>query len=191
MKREITLRLDFIPATIGEAEMRLIQSLIDAHCEASWANAGNASNLVCAMAAAGSGSFTNAIAAALLCTGAIHAPLIGARKILREATAQEITEALTRGQLIPGFGHSFFRDQIDPAFKGLMTSIESGWPAVAKRIVELREAIWAAGKRIWPNAALLTAAVCEIAKIPDGLEICFFALPRLPVWAKQAVGGEV
>ncbi len=70
----------------------------------------------------GSGSITQAIAAALLTTGRKHAPITEARGLLNIyrrdslAATRIVQQALMDNVKIPGLGNSFYKDEIDPLF---------------------------------------------------------------------------
>jgi hypothetical protein len=148
------------------------------------------SKAVFGLAYVGSGSFVQALAAAVLTFGSeagLHGPTLGARKLLVSDTSiSDISDILASGRRVPGFGNSFFKNEIDPAFKKLAESIASFFPKLDERILELAQHLYrSTGTRLYPNAAMYTAAVCEICECPAGKEFVFLGLPRIPVWAEQ------
>jgi citrate synthase len=179
-----TLILGFIPDTTDENAAGLLELLLRAHQGAAQNNQ-NASSVVAKIATEGSGSFVQGVASAILTLGSergFHGPTLAARRLLRGETA---VESILQGQgRVPGFGNSFFRDRIDPAFEETWATLRAHYPVIANRINQLREQLWTKGKTVYPNAALFTAAVCEILRVPDGVESAFFIIARLPVWAK-------
>jgi citrate synthase len=136
-------------------------------------------------AAIGSGRLANAIAAAILTTGAAHAPIAEARRVLETADPRRLQELISAGHKIPGFGNSFFPAG-DPAWFPVAALIQSEFPDTHCRIEELAEAV----KKARPNAALYSAAACALAAVPPGLEDLFFILPRTPIWAESCLGRQ-
>jgi len=158
----------------------LLQTLLDAHRSAATANP-NASKQLAITAFAGSGNLASAIIAGMSCIGGLHAPLTQARTIYRSATYASIRAHIDR---IPGFGNSFYPDSSDPSFHSVEMLLAARYPKELARIGQLTEWI---GLPLHPNAALYTAAVCEILGLPDGIEPMLFAIARIPVWAKAAI----
>lgn len=177
MSEYITIRADFIPAL--DAPMRvLLDTLMDSHRSAAQNNP-NASKTAAVQAWHGSGNYVQGVCAGLLTTGAKHAPLRAARAVFR-STPLQIEVRANRGEIVPGFGNSFYKDMIDPSFQPVMDELMK-FPG-GRKVTELRDAMWRAKRQVWPNAALLTAAVCDTIKCPDGIEEFFFLTARLPVW---------
>lgn len=166
--------------------------LVRAHRLAAYANQ-PVSNAVCAAVAAGSGSFAAGVAAAILSTGGKHAPFAEARKVLRgdydrdghnyHGGGGDLQERVAYGWKVPGFGNSFHRHQIDPAFSPLALMLR---PATRNRILSLAGVLWGMGKKVHPNAAMFTAAVLEELELPDEFGLVAFVLGRLPEWALAA-----
>jgi citrate synthase len=182
-----TLTLGFIPDTADVHAAGLVELLFHAHQTAAQNNQ-NASSVVAKIATEGSGNFVQGVASAILTLGSehgLHGPTLAARRLLRGETTVEGLLA-SQGH-VPGFGNSFFRDRIDPAFEEVWAMLQAHYPDTANRINQLKEQLWAKGKTIYPNAALFTAAVCEILRVPDGVEAALFIIARLPVWVK---GGQ-
>ncbi len=178
----VNIPLDFLPADLGENERELLATLMESHRQAARNNA-NLSKAVAVEAWRGSGSFVQAACAGCLTIGGLHAPIAAARKVWCHATITRLTMRVRDGEKVPGFGNSFFKDRIDPAFEPVAELLKVKFPMAASHLDDLTEAVWRGGKRIFPNAALLTAAVCELIGIPEGIEEALFILARLPVWA--------
>lgn len=136
-----------------------------------------------------SGSVINAIAAAVLSVGQRHAPVSEARSVYESWTKEQIEEAITTKNIIPGFGNSFFRDSIDPSWSPVHEYIQIFYPRVYERINTLTEEITKAreGKKLWPNAALYTAALCSQLGFQHGTESMLFVMSRLPIWFTKAL----
>lgn len=156
----------------------LMELLIRAHQEAAESNS-NASSQLCQIASAGSGDFSKGMIAAIASIGGMHAPLYQARMVYRHATKEWIANQ----KIVPGFGNSFYKGSIDPSFVNLDAVLRVTYPEVSARIDELHG--WV--KKVYPNAALYTAAVCELCKVPDGIESVLFVISRAPVWASRQV----
>ena len=157
----------------------LVEILIEAHQKAARDNS-NASSQLAIVATQGSHDFSKGVIAAIASTGGGHAPLLQARQVYRYATKEWVEQQ----KIVPGFGNSFHKDKIDPAFDEVMDILRENFPEAARRIDELHG--WV--KKVYPNAALITAAVCEICGVPDGLESALFIISRVPMWAAQVVG---
>jgi citrate synthase len=102
---------------------------------------------------------------------------------------QVVQVMIRRGQMIAGFGNSFYKTSIDPAFNDVMAILQVSFPKVMARINELSGWLIEAGKPLYPNAALITAAVCSELGIRGGTETSLFILWRLPVWVNEMTKG--
>jgi hypothetical protein len=170
------IQLPFISGGKNPNPEALLDPLMDAHMAAA-RRLDNASTNAVINACAGSGDLGKGIAAALLTTGYRHAPLEQARRVYEEGIE------LPARFPIPGFGNSFFKDSIDPAFSTLSELLEEEYPSIAARIELLTKQVRElTGKNLFPNAALFTAAVCSEIGVPRGAEIAIFILARMPVW---------
>ncbi len=172
---------DLLPPLTPEKEA-LLEALFEAHTKAARDN-NNLSSAVARAAWKGSRSFVQAVTSATLTIGGDHGPIVQARDLFRSAKPADIDHMIQMGQKIPGFGNSFFKDRIDPAFQPVADLLQEKFTDAWVRIVTLRNALAQAGKSLFPNAAILSAAVCEVLGVPDGIEPLLFLLPRLPVWA--------
>lgn len=171
----LEIELDFL----GNGHEELVSQLVFAHQDAARTNQ-NASSQIAVIASKGSGDFSKGVIAGIASIGGAHAPLYQARQVYRHATKDWIATQ----KIVPGFGNSFYKDKIDPSFELLDKYIRKEYPTAAGRIDELHGYV----KKVYPNAALYTAAVCEICEVPDGLESALFIISRVPVWAAQVVG---
>lgn len=163
-----------------DTRTELLALVWNAQRRAAAANTSNASNVATMIAAAGSGSALNAIVSAMLSTGGVHAPVAQAREVLFR---RPVPAELPAGKLVPGFGNSFHKDQIDPEWKAAACRLRD-FPAVWEPICAWSALLESAGKPKHPNAAALTAAVAELVRWPDGLEVILVAQPRFVVWAE-------
>jgi len=165
-----------------EKVARLVELVFEAHQVAAKNNASASSEAVC-MAAGGSGSFRQAVVAALMTLGIRHGPIGAARLVFTTDSYHSIES----GAKIPGWGNSFFKDGIDPAWQKVDDYLKEHFEQEWSKVDAVTNELHAAGKRIYPNAAIYTAIACELCHVPAGLEELFFILPRLPVWAELAL----
>jgi len=179
--------IEYIPNLNGE-QKRLLDALCWAHQEAAKVNR-NVSTVTMMNAMMGSGRIENGIAAAILTLGHIHAPILAARGLYENGEKEVVQLMIRRGQKIAGFGNSFYKTSIDPAFNDVMNILNVSFPKAIARINELSGWMIEAGKPLYPNAALITAAVCSECKIRGGTESSLFILWRLPVWVDEMTRG--
>jgi citrate synthase len=179
---KVALELPFVPP-LSVQQLNLLELLLVAHQRATCDNQ-NASRQVAFVATKGSGRFSQGAAAGILTIGLRHAPIGAAREVL-SWTSADISEAIRHGKIVPGWGNSFHRDGIDPAFMPVWDALHASWPAMTAWIAHHTNLFHGLGKRVYPNAALLTAAVCEICEIPTGIEEALFIVARVPVWAAE------
>ncbi len=177
----ISIDLDFIE---NQSHAELINLTLRCHANAAVVNK-NASSFVGEIAFEGSGSFKESVVASLMTTGVKHAPIGLARSSLA-LTVDQVKSIVSQGGIIYGFGNSFFREAIDPSFQPIYDFIRENYPEYQAKIDGLHQALVVSGKNVFPNAAISTAAVCEIIGCPVGLEDFFFILGRIPAWASQA-----
>lgn len=154
--------------------------LVAAHGRAAAANQ-PVSNAVCAAVAEGSGSFAAGVAAAILSTGDRHAPFAAALEVL---LGQRSARAIAfGGGTVPGFGNSFWKEGIDPAFVPV-------WNMLPRRrrddLDHTTRLLHLAGKIVYPNAAIITAAVLAELNLGPEFGLVAFVLGRLPEWALAA-----
>jgi len=163
----------------GTKDDVLLNLLVKAHQDAANNNP-NASAELCVVATKGSGDFTKGVIAGLASTGGAHAPLREAREVYLHGPKENT-------KIIPGFGNSFYKDKIDPAFQPVMQHLVVKYRAHYNHLVyRMNEARRLTGKELFPNAAIITAAVCEVLQIPDGMESLIFMMARIPVWAEKS-----
>lgn len=171
----------------------LVEALFAAHREAAIAN-DNASKLCVQQAWGGSGRFENAIIAGMATIGALHAPLVAARKLFELGGSADlyIEEWVKRGERVPGFGNSFFGGRGDHSFNEPCRILMRAYGWAYDRVGELKGTIeWVRQERgkeaaeISPNAAMWTAVIASICEVPIGLEPALFAMARIPAWAEM------
>lgn len=160
----------------------LLSMVWDAHVCAAETN-DSLSKSIAYQVGVGSGSFCHSAAAAMLSTGTRHGPIRAARSSL-DLTSEQAEQYARSGLKIPGFGNSFFKTSLDPAWEQVNTYIVSYYPEQASRIENVRTGLWNAGKKLYVNAAGLTAATCDALQLPYGVEDGLFVFPRINVWWK-------
>lgn len=166
---------------------RILQTLRRAHYTAATVNDNVSSAIVKQIARVGK-PLPEAIAAALLSVGELHAPVTQARVLLFRGTDEQIEIELKSGRRAPGFGNSFFKDGIDPAWRDMDVLIEKEFQDTWKRLWAIAELIRSVkGKMIYPNAAAYTAIVAHHLNMAWGAEPMLVIMGRLPAWTDQFI----
>lgn len=161
----------------------LLEALVKAHYSAARDNS-NLSKQVVGETGYGSGDFGKAAAAGLLSLGGLHGPVVQARRLLRHATPEKISEILSDKTLrIPGWGNSFFKDKIDPVWDEVVALLRPR--PIWDKIRMIDAVIKSHGKNIYPNAGIFSAACMEEMGWTDGTEMVIFLVARSPVWALE------
>ncbi len=170
-----------------EESESLLEALAVAHRTAASVNQ-NASSMAVRLASLCGVPFESAVASGLLTFGAKHAPIADARRFIYQTPPSRQDEQIERGDKIPGWGNSFFKDSIDPAFQEIERYLQNYHPshlgildAIGQKILER------GGKKLYPNAAAFTAVTADILGIVPGVEVLLVLGFRLPVWAAQYV----
>lgn len=182
----------------NQLQQTLIDALLKSHYDAAINNQ-NISKQSFQVALAGSGSPLQAVCAGLLSTGGIHAPVIETRDALRMFRGdREGWKAIARNQVeynqkIPGLGNSFFRDCIDPAFMPAYNAYQELHGFLNGNSISLlddyayccNQVIFKSNDKdqyLHPNAALITAAACELMEALPFIELWFFISARSRAW---------
>ena len=185
----LNINIDFALENATPEKLRLLQAVMDAHDMAA-RNNHNASSGAAVNAFFGSAQLTNGIASAILTLGDAHGPIGPARFVYEKFDERALKSAIEAGMKIPGFGNSFFKDRIDPAWSHVREVIETDFPNANRRINQLHGWMKEAGKDVYPNAALYTAVICsELGMIP-GSEAAIFILARTAAWTSMCVKNE-
>jgi citrate synthase len=176
-----------VPADPSVEQIRLLDLIVEAHQKAARENA-NGSTQAFLMAVQGSGSLRQGIVAAMMTMGLKHAPIAQARWVYEHATEQWLASEVKAGRKIAGFGSTFHRDQMDPAFQEVSAYLSAHFTDQFSRLASL--VFWvrsATNRKLYPNAGMFTAVASVILKIPNGLEELLFLMARMPVWAELAL----
>lgn len=170
---------------LAPSEKRGLLSMLFVAHEESARNNANLSNAAVDIARIGGVSFGQAVIAAVSTLGERHGPITSARSVLYARPNEAIHSAIESGVKLPGWGNSFFKDRIDPAWSSLNEAIKDAFPEDSQRLDSITSWLWEAGKRVHPNAAAFTAIVAERIGLPVGAEVGLFVAARLPVWASR------
>lgn len=164
----------------------LLQALYKAHAEV--AIRGNPSHQALILAAQGSRNYFNALTAAFATYGGLHGPLGATYDLLvRDDPCHEIQIRLEVGLKIPGYGNSFYKDGIEPAFLPVEEELRKVNPVLAGKIDLMTEFIHGMGKKIYPNPSTFTCAVALVEGVPKEAVGFLVVQARLLVWTKEFV----
>jgi hypothetical protein len=170
---QVTIEIPFLlePSVMVQ---RYLRAVFRAHQKAAKDNP-NVSSQVVQAATFGSSLFRQGVMAAIGTMGVRHAPIGDARWGLMKGWT---------GPWIPGWGNSFHKGKIDPAWDEPARLLSVDFPDWQKKLDAITNDLHAKGKMVYPNAAAFSAIACELVQLPWGLEDLFFLLPRLPIWAQ-------
>jgi len=158
------------PATIEERT--LLGELHAAHLISSYRN--NASSVAVANSAGGSGNYFQSIASALLTLGGMHGPLFQSYDFLTGKTFDGIQ---------PGWGNSFVKGELDPAWIKVDLFIKEHWPEIHRRIEQKTKELHESGKVVFPNPSIYTAAVALAIRLPRDIVPILFVASRIEAWS--------
>jgi citrate synthase len=185
----LKLNIDFALEEVTPEKLELLQAVFDAHDMAARNNQ-NASSGAAVNAFFGSAQLTNAIASAILTLGDAHGPIGPARFVYEKFDERSLKLAILSGMKIPGFGNSFFKDSIDPAWSRVREIIEVDFKKANDRIKQLHGWMKEVGKDVHPNAALYSAVICNELGMVHGSESAIFVLARTAAWTSLCMKNE-
>jgi citrate synthase len=185
----LKLNIDFALEEVTPEKLELLQAVFDAHDMAARNNQ-NASSGAAMNAFFGSAQLTNAIASAILTLGDAHGPIGPARFVYEKFDERSLKSAILSGMKIPGFGNSFFKDSIDPAWSRVREIIEVDFKKANDRIKQLHGWMKEVGKDVHPNAALYSAVICNELGMIHGSESAIFVLARTAAWTSLCMKNE-
>lgn len=171
---------DILLRKLNDEERHLVTALFQGHIQAALENDNLSSQVFKAsfMATEDAGA---AMIAALCTTGTHHAPIIKARQMIYGTDDTFVKKMLANGHRFPGFGNSFFKDGIDPAFQEVAEILSQ--LSVWERVLKIQSLIAESkGKVIHPNAAAFTAAVAEHLQLDLHETLWLFLAPRSAAW---------
>lgn len=176
-------------------ENALLWHLAEAHSKV--ALRGNLSGHVFQQAFASSGSYTNALIAALSTLGTRHGPITQTQWLLEtvahEGTTRSMMDYSVRGK-VPGWGNSIIKGRPDPAFilvEHHLREHERGshqHPAAISAIDAITRSLRSAGKMVYPNPSCWTAAVAITVGLPATHAPYLFVAGRLGAWGASTLG---
>ena len=122
--------------------------------------------------------FTDAVAAALLTLGTLHAPIEQAYALLigEKPTARDM---LGRGKRVPGWGSAFVKGKPDATWSDVRAHLDVTFIDSITRVLGN-----APGGALYPNAAAYTAQYAIQAGIPMALAPALVVEARLLPWQK-------
>lgn len=173
---------------LAASQAKALTLILQAHEQCAMRD--NISTVTVRNTAIGSGSYTNAVAAALMTVGATHAPLIPALQFLVQFNPDEIDEFarhVEMGGLVPGWGSDFAKNGPDPVLKPIADCISEFFPGIDARIQRVTDELHARSKMVYPNLACYTAAAGMAIEIPPPLLPWIFIQGRLAEFARQFV----
>lgn len=170
--------------TATMTDERLLLCLNAAH-EAS-ALRHNISHEALILATVGSGSYLQAITAAMMTLGGAHAPLVETCLLLQADHPEDwVAGAVLRGTLVPGWGNGFVKDGPDPFWEELDQTLRDDGNAYIGKVDAVTTALHAQGKMIYPNPSCYTAVVALTLGLPPAASPYLFLAARLPKWTQE------
>ena len=137
------------------------------------------------------GSMANATASAVLTLGETHAPIAQAREVFEVWTENDVYDTIQGGYRVFGYGNSFHKDSIDPAWYPVWEYLSV---AFKKEYVHLGELTsWVnthSSKPLYPNPAMFSAILCHILRWRVGSEMSLFILARIPAWVESGLENQ-
>lgn len=164
-------------------EKELLGAVLDAHYKSAFRE--NLSSTAVKLAAAGSGDYTKAIAAALSTLGGVHAPLVQTYQFLADDDlGYSVNAALEQGLKVPGWGNSFHKGEPDPLWQDVDRLLRTHWPSLAARMDHVTGTLLAAGKNLQPNPSAYTALSAAALGMSAHVAPYLFVMGRLQGWSE-------
>lgn len=166
--------------------VQLLDALNTAHEQSALRH--NFSHDALILASLGSGSYVQAITAAIMTIGGTHAPLLDTYRVLSvpaEDVSTSVQAFVKAGVKVPGWGNGFIKDVADPIWGEVDALLRESDAALMKKVDLITEALHAAGKRIYPNPSCYTAAAALVLGMPRDAIPFLFISGRLPAWTKE------
>lgn len=170
-------------ATWSAGQASLYQAVLEAHGAS--ATRSNISHEVLKLAMIGSGSYMQAIAAALMSLGGMHAPLAQTYDLLHRFNTLDVARSLyENGQMIPGWGNAFVKGAPDPLWAEADRYLRVLVPGTMERMDEVTAFLHQKGKHIYPNPSCWTAAAGIALGFDRQTTGYLFVQGRLPAWTR-------
>jgi len=167
----------------AEAALRLKALVCDAHREACYNNNNLSSDIIKRIALT-KVPFQQALIGAIASGGERHGPTRQCRLLIYGGGPEAALELLERGEKVPGFGNSFFREDIDAAWFKVRDFVKAEMPEDWERLDRIHQAVLTV-KPIHPNAASFTAICAHKLGLPVGAELALAIEARVMVLAIQ------
>ena len=162
-----------------------ILSVLNAAHEAS-ALRRNPSHEALILATVGSGSYLQAITAAMMTLGGTHAPLVETCYFLKQAQpAESVPRIISLRRRIPGWGNGFVKGEADPIWTETDQVLREAAPELMAKVEAVTTALHEAGKRIYPNPSCYTAVTALLLELLPEASPFLFLYARLPKWTEE------
>jgi citrate synthase len=166
-------------------ELGLIDELFKAHQKSCFRN--NVSSVIFANVLMATNDFGKSVAAAILTTGVVHAPIEKTiRFLVQEHPENDVRNLLLNNEKIPGWGGSFQKNEPDPIWYDVDRLISKLYPDLFVKLEAVTAALAQHGKLILPNPSAYTACVAIALAMPPVIAPYFFIASRLSSWAQIA-----
>ena len=174
----------------GPDELALYQAVLESHGASACRR--NISYEVLQMAMIGSGSYLQAIAAALSTLGGLHAPLTHTYDLLHRFNTVDVARTLLeQDHMIPGWGNSFVKGEPDALWSRPAALVAQLGPGLMERIDGVTALLHQQGKPIYPNPSCWTAAAGILLGFTRQTVGFLFLQGRLPAWTRALQAMEV
>jgi len=169
---------------LSHDDHRLLSAVLGAHARS--VERENASSCAFLHAGFGSGKFHCGVAAAILATGGVHAPLQHTCAVLEmeiEPMEAYIVDTVANGGRVPGWGNSFHKNMPDPVWEEVEQLLRNQGRPVFGKIEAGTNCLRRLGKKVFPNPSAYTAAAALALGIPAHMASYLFIAGRLDGWA--------
>lgn len=161
---------------LSEKEAELVDAMFYAHSKS--VARGNVSSETFFQVASGSWQYCNALAAAILSVGGMHAPLADTIDVLSSEKPAIYASVLDK---VPGWGNSFEKRVPDVMWLEVAALIKHGWPDMHQKLEEVTQ--YLKTKELFPNPSAYTSAVAIIIGLPKSIAPMLFVMGRLEAWS--------
>lgn len=169
---------------LNEIEDRLLSLVFFSHYNSSVRD--NVSTCALRVAAAGNGrDFGKSVVAAIMTFGGTHAPIEKIYGLLeRNDATEEASRLLWTGHRVPGWGHAFCKNGVDPAWRETYEHIQEHFPVMGEKIGSITKVLHDNDRTVFINPGGLTAASAILLRIPPHLASWLIIQGRLTAWAQ-------
>lgn len=169
-----------------EIKSRLFDAVFEAHHQSVFRD--NPSTVAFRLAYQATGSFTNALSAALATLGGLHAPLAQTYDLLSNKSPADAAYRIVKsGGKVPGWGTSFKDDAIwQPVAEIFREDFPESWYVLQ----QVTDVLHGFGKNVEPNPSAFTAMTVIAFGLPKEMAAWLFVSARLDAWAALMKGNE-